>query len=345
MDRQQFRTAVLNRDNHQCVICKRKAVEVHHILERKLFDDEGYHLNNGAALCVIDHLKAERTIISCDEIREKAGIEDVVLPPHFHKEEKYDKWGNILLDNKTRLRGELFYQEGVQKVLREGNVLNIFTSHVKYPRTYHLPWSPGVGRDDRVLSDTTHFEGKEVILTAKMDGEGTTMYNDHIHARSLDSKDHESRSWVKSLHGRIAHDIPEGWRICGENLYAEHSIHYNNLRSHFMLFSVWNEKNECLPWQETVEWAELLGLHTVPVLYEGLWDEEKIMGLYQPFLDGDECEGFVVRVADSFSYRQFRESVAKYVREKHIQTNQFWMRKKVVRNELRGHSTVEGKCQ
>ncbi|MEL7307213.1 MAG: RNA ligase family protein, partial [Pseudomonadota bacterium] len=39
--------------------------------------------------------------------------------------------------------------------------------------------------------------------------------------------------------------------MCGENLYARHSISYNNLPSYFMAFSVWNELNQCLSWQDT----------------------------------------------------------------------------------------------
>lgn len=35
-----------------CVFCKKPATEVHHILDRKLFDDGGYYENNGASVCV-----------------------------------------------------------------------------------------------------------------------------------------------------------------------------------------------------------------------------------------------------------------------------------------------------
>lgn len=49
-----------------------------------------------------------------------------------------------------------------------------------------------------------------------------------------------SRDWIKALHGQIAHEIPEGWRLCGENLYARHSIAYDALPSYFTLFSIWD---------------------------------------------------------------------------------------------------------
>lgn len=36
-----------------------------------------------------------------------------------------------------------------------------------------------------------------VVITEKMDGENTTLYRDGLHARSLDSRHHPSRNWVK----------------------------------------------------------------------------------------------------------------------------------------------------
>ena len=56
----------------------------------------------------------------------------------------------------------------------------------KYPRTFHLPFSKGSTSDDKFLKDYSNFENKDIIVTLKMDGENTTMYNDHIHARSLE---------------------------------------------------------------------------------------------------------------------------------------------------------------
>lgn len=207
---------------------------------------------------------------------------------------------------------------------------------MKYPRTFHLPWSRSLTDDDKILQNTDHFIGKEVIVTEKCDGENTNMYNDHIHARSIDSKDHESRHWVKQLHAQIKTNIPDNWRLCGENLYALHSISYEELPSYFLLFSIWNEQNICLSWDETVEWANLLGLETVPVLYRGIYDEEKIKECYTKVSKlGGEQEGYVVRLSDSFRYEDFKFSVAKFVRKNHVQTDGFWMNKTVVPNKMK----------
>lgn len=207
--------------------------------------------------------------------------------------------------------------------------------YVKYPRTHHVSWSPGVNKDDRVLHDLSHFNGQQIIVTAKMDGENTTMYSDYIHARSIDSNNHDSRNWVKNLHSKIAYNIPEGWRVCGENLYAKHSIFYENLISYFLVFSIWDEYNSCLSWNDTVEWSKLLGLNIVPILFEGIYDEQKIKSLCSNFFQGNELEGYVLRLADSFSYRDFKKYNVKYVRQNHVQTYGHWSHRIINVNKLK----------
>lgn len=341
LSRDEFRESVFARDGHRCVLCAAEAVDAHHILERRLWPDGGYYLDNGASVCAACHLRAEATEISCEKLRESCLIERVLLPEHLSVDDTYDKWGNPILPNGQRLRGELFDKESVQKVLAP--VLHLFTSRVKYPRTFHLPWSPGKTSDDRTMTDPDEAfrhqpEGGPiaVVVTEKCDGECTTMYSDYLHARGIDYAPHPSRDRVRALHGAIAHDIPAGWRICGENLYARHSIAYDALPSHFLVFSIWSALNECLPWDETVLWAKLLGLDVVPVLYQGLWNETAIRaldGVTASQLGGDR-EGYVVRRRDGFHYQAFRRSAAKYVRKNHVTTDDHWAHREVVPNQL-----------
>jgi hypothetical protein len=208
--------------------------------------------------------------------------------------------------------------------------------HIKYPRTPHLPWSEGRTDDDKVLKNTDHFIGKEVVVTEKMDGENLNWYKDYSHARSIDSKDHPSRHIVKAIHASVGYQIPEKWRICSENMYAMHSIMYKALPSYALLFSVWNEHNHSLSWDDTVAFAKQLGLHTVPVLYRGVWNEKSIKACYtkRSIFEGEQ-EGYVVRLVDSFSYETFPTSLAKFVRSNHVQTDEHWMNKPVVPNQLK----------
>jgi len=202
----------------------------------------------------------------------------------------------------------------------------------KYPRTPHLPWSRGRSPDDVVL-DAEHLPlaGHNVVVTEKLDGENTSMYRDHIHARSIDSRMHPSRSWVRGLHGRIAHLIPDGWRLCGENVYAVHSLRYRKLASYFYLFSIWDETGHALSWDDTLEWAALLDLPTPIELYRGPWSVDAIGALE---IDTDVCEGLVVRRVDRFHHDAFARCVAKWVRADHVQTDEHWMHKPVEPNGL-----------
>ena len=154
----------------------------------------------------------------------------------------------------------------------------------KYPRTLHLPFSLGRSNDDKVLDSLDHFIGKEVVITEKMDGECTTLYPDYYsHARSIDSKNHPSRDWIKSFHSEIAHKMLPGFRICGENLYARHSIGYDNLDSFFYGFSLWHTSPEgvdwCFSWDSTQEYFEELGIISVPKIWRGIFDEKIVRAL------------------------------------------------------------------
>lgn len=204
----------------------------------------------------------------------------------------------------------------------------------KYPRTYHFDFSQGMTSDDKVLQSYDNFIGNDIVITEKMDGENTSLYNNGMHARSIDSGYHSSRTWVKSFHSSIAHLIPDGYRICGENLFAKHSIHYNDLRSYFYGFSVW-QLDYCLPWLETMTWFNFLGITSVPVIYEGKFDIDIVKDIADN-LDTTKHEGFVVRLASGIMMSDFEKSFGKWVRKNHVKdTDEHWMYRPVVKNILK----------
>lgn len=208
----------------------------------------------------------------------------------------------------------------------------------KYPRTMHLPSSPGLQNDDRVLLTYNGFVGNEVVITEKLDGENTSMYTHGLHARSMDGRTHPSRDWVKMFHGTIAHEIPVGMRICGENMFALHSIAYSELETYFYGFSLW-EGETCLSWDDTLMWFKLLGIQPVPVLYRGKFDLAKIDELTAK-LDPNTQEGLVVRCTSAFTMADFEQKapkIAKWVRKGHVQTDEHWMLREVIPNKLKGH--------
>jgi len=327
LTRDQFREGVLSRDGHRCVFCGQPAQDAHHVIERRLWPDGGYYLDNGASVCAEHHLQCETTELSVEDVRLAAGIHTVHVPDQFYPEQPITKWGDYILEDGRRTHGELFHDESVQKILAKGGKLSLYVPYVKYGRTFHLPWSPGIHDDDKALKSCAQFEGEEVVISVKMDGENTTAYADgHVHARSIDSRGGEDRAWVKRfLSENVCYNLPTGWRVCGENLWAEHSIPYADLPSYFLGFSIWTEHNECLAWDETLEYFELLGITPVPVIWRGTWDEKAIRAECDlTTVEWGVREGYVVRKARSFRYADFKSSVAKYVRAGHVQTTKHW---------------------
>ncbi len=58
--------------------------------------------------------------------------------------------------------------------------------NTKYPRTYHLPYSPGATSDDKKLSSNwfENYKGRQIIITEKLDGENTCMNHYDVFSRS-----------------------------------------------------------------------------------------------------------------------------------------------------------------
>ncbi len=196
----------------------------------------------------------------------------------------------------------------------------------KYRKTMHLPFSKGLKNDDRRMEDEHCFDGKTVAVTIKMDGENTSMYRDAVHARSLYAMTHPSQHYIKGYHASIRHLIPEGWRICGENMYAEHSIRYENLESFFYVFNIWDENNYALPFNETIDFCKANDLIHVPVLSVANIDNANFKVLEELYnrvvIEGEE--GIVVRNVESFHYDDFQNNLAKAVRKNHVTSDIHW---------------------
>lgn len=212
----------------------------------------------------------------------------------------------------------------------------------KYPRTFHFPFSPGADKSDKILESLDAFEKPElqnVVTTIKMDGENTTLYHDYWHARSMTQNQHLSRNWLAAFHATIQHLIPPEIRICGENLYATHSIHYKNLPSYFQVFGIW-EGDKCWSWEDTEQFCQDMKLDTVPVLSKGRWQGQTATyhwfeSLLKTNFMEDDVEGIVVRLDKEIKLDEWPTQCAKMVRANHIQTDQHWMSKPVQKNGLK----------
>lgn len=125
LTRLEFAQQVFARSAHKCVWCGQAAVDAHHILERKLFADGGYYLNNGAAVCAACHLLCEFTLVSVEDLRARCGIVHPVLPPAWKADACFDKWGNRVWPSGLRSVGPLENDTGMRRALAQGGFLGL----------------------------------------------------------------------------------------------------------------------------------------------------------------------------------------------------------------------------
>jgi len=200
----------------------------------------------------------------------------------------------------------------------------------KYGSTFHLPFSPGLSRDDKRSNDQSQLLGKEIIITEKLDGENTGITRPGVYARShVEFTKNPWATMVRQLHGRIGYEIPENVFLFGENMEGIHSIEYSNLTSPFYLFGI-RENTTWWSWDEVEEWAYLLDIPVAPVLFRGSVESIKeLQNKIETFMEsgsilGGLIEGVVVRTATEFEDSEFQTHVQKYVRENHVQTDEHW---------------------
>lgn len=119
LTREQFTEFAFKRDKHSCIFCSEKPTSCHHIIDRSLFIDGGYYLDNGASVCDKHHWDCEKTDISVEDVRKACKITNIIVPENYDKNLIYDKWCNIILANGRRTPGPLFFKENVQKILKD----------------------------------------------------------------------------------------------------------------------------------------------------------------------------------------------------------------------------------
>lgn len=200
----------------------------------------------------------------------------------------------------------------------------------KYPRTFHWPHSETVHEDDSYTSFTNRFVNAPVVITEKLDGGNTLLFEGEVYARSTGQPSRDGwMGMVRKYHAWKTHKHP-GVCFYGEDLSAEHSIRYSIPEDQtYYLFAV-REGDHFASWDEVKMWAEELEVYTVPVIHRGCFKSiDELTKFMQeerkkPSKFGLEREGFVIRNQNSFHADDFERNVVKYVRENHVQTDQHW---------------------
>ena len=214
----------------------------------------------------------------------------------------------------------------------------------KYPRTFHLPWSPGGTSDDKIAIDISTLLNVPIVISEKCDGSNTCMERKKCFARShAGAPSHSSFDQFKALHASLKRHINDGLQLFGEYVFARHSIEYSELPGYFLLFGLRDlELNEWTSWEDVKMWANALCIPTVPVLYSGTVHSEKELRqltellMKQPSDCGGIREGVVVRLASEFADEDFSKSVMKVVRANHVDpNNDHWLHQEIVKNKLK----------
>jgi hypothetical protein len=211
----------------------------------------------------------------------------------------------------------------------------------KYPRTMHLPFSPGSTSDDKFMTEETFesFVGHDLVYTEKLDGSNVCLTANDVFARShAGPPGHKSFYRLKEIHSTLKsmNVLWGGLSVFGEWCYAVHSIEYSMLQHPLNIFGVRDDTSgEWWSWNDVVEYAEELGFPTVPVILRGaVASKEEIRKIVEDMAHlssvyGPVREGLVIRRADAFT--ELETSVGKWVRANHVQTDQHWTKKAIER--------------
>lgn len=207
----------------------------------------------------------------------------------------------------------------------------------KYPSTPHTCFSLTVHQDDSYHPDESIFLDREVVITEKLDGGNTCLWHGQVYARSIAGP--AGDGWfamVKKWHAHKTNDPGlDAFVFNGEDLYGIHSIQYDPIREDqtFRLFSVRQFRDDTLyrlSWDQTREWADLLEVPCVPVLFRGRFQHQDEIRdwfhseLHKPSSLGGPREGFVLRTTEEFPDDQWWSNSCKFVRQNHVQTDQHW---------------------
>lgn len=212
---------------------------------------------------------------------------------------------------------------------------------MKFPRTYHLPWSPGRGdTDDKIHSYKTIEQclvNQPIVITEKLDGENQCWSSSSWHLRSESSTNGGVlRSRSKSKWAAVKDKLLPYHFYYIEDLSNVHSIKYEDtdrLKANplFLIAACEVTASEVL-WKSynfLMDEAMRLDLEIVPILdMKAKFSTVKELQSYTnykanlPSCLGGQREGLVVTPYDLGW--QWPEAACKWVRANHVTTDQHW---------------------
>lgn len=211
---------------------------------------------------------------------------------------------------------------------------------MKYPRTFHLPWSPGGTNDDKKMISTHRLINEAIVISEKLDGSNSCFAPAGVFARSHgQAPKHASFDLLKQRYYSLKHLLNPSEEAFLENCFAVHSITYELLSDFCFLLNI-RQNGIWLSYPEVVHRSEELHLTLAPVLFTGIVTSETELRKLtekisrEPSVFGGMREGVVVRTVKGFLESEFSQCVGKWVRENHVQTDEHWVNQPIVKQNF-----------
>lgn len=223
---------------------------------------------------------------------------------------------------------------------------------IEFPRTPHLAWlgqrSP---REDKILSRTEaeEFLAGPIVIEEKIDGANLGIAKGE-HGRLaawnrgspilIQEPQRQFRpfpAWLAAREEALVSALAEHLVLFGEWCHAVHSIRYDRLPDWFLLFDVYDRREERF-WSTRRRDAlgSALGLHSVPVIAKGRFAFDALKKLLSTsrYADGP-AEGLVLRREDD----DWLHGRAKIVRPEFLEgIGEHWTRRPLRHNRILGHA-------
>lgn len=214
----------------------------------------------------------------------------------------------------------------------------------KYEKTFRIPIT-GIdvkGKFCLTQKEVSQLLAGKVVVTEKLDGANTGIFckNDNIYLQkrrgNIDGSHEQYKRFERWAYENTEKlkELRQGVVYYGELLYCTHSMEYDKLPDWFLVFDIYDLKEERYwDWDEVVKECEIVGLHTVPLLYEGVTTKEHLKSLIKKeSAYGPISEGIVVK-----NYRkQMRGKVVKpeFIKVAFEANDKHWASAKVRYNKL-----------
>lgn len=211
----------------------------------------------------------------------------------------------------------------------------------KYDRTFHL--FPITSKHNLDASNVKRLLSGRMVIEEKMDGSNVGIIR-HSKGFALQKRNslvgpstHEQfdffYNWANHKNYEKIMKVPKRTIIYGELLYAVHTIFYDRLPDHVLVFDVY-QNGKWMNYDERREFCSEYEFHMVPLIADGIFTKDEIRDMMpKESAYGEYAEGMVVKRYAKHGY--FRAKVVKPEFKKKIEeSDEHWSTKIVTKQRL-----------